>query len=59
MIAPSDTKRSGNEARNAHRFRATTTCWLMATASTGTNIITPCTTESVTTQVGTGPPIRW
>ncbi|MNG39380.1 hypothetical protein D3C84_1274400 [compost metagenome] len=59
MSAPSEMNRSGIDALKAHRFLATVTCWLMATAMTGTNIITLCTIDRVTTQVGTGPPIRW
>ena len=59
MTAPSEMNRRGTEALKAHRLRATVTCWLMATAITGTNIITLWTIDRVTTQVGTGPPIRW
>ena len=33
--------------------------WLMLKATTGITIITLCTIDSVVSQPGTGPPIRW
>ena len=56
--APKAMNRKGSDSFTAHRLRATRTCWLMATAITGMNIMTECTIDSVTTHVGTGPPIR-
>lgn len=52
------TKRKATDCFKAQALRATVVCWLIATAITGMNIITLWTIESVTSQDGTGAPIR-
>ena len=58
-MPPKTTKRSVGLVLRRWKCPTMVRWWLIATVTTGMNIITLPTIPTVTSQAGSGPPIRW